>query len=477
MLLETFKQAGLSIQTYLIGSEGVAAVIDPTRNIAPILECLEKRDLQLAYIFETHIHADFLSGARQLAQATQARIIVSGVGLNDAPIVYGYENAHTARGNATYDVGQTTLVAIHTPGHTPEHMSYLLFDKIHPEAPLILFSGDFLFVNSFGRPDLMGVGLRAKLAEALYATIYSERLKKMPDGLMILPTHGAGSACGKEIADIPFTTMGRERQFNPIFNFEGRLDDFTKYVLSNQPPIPTYFSELKKRNLQGAALMAANNISEIPLLSLTDFSSAIWPSQASKSIAAGVQVVDIRQPPAFAAGHIPGSYSVWYSNNLATWAGYVLNYQDPIYLVGDNQTELENAALQLRLIGLDHIKGCLQGGFNSWQAAKLPVASLKTVDVHMLKAALSQKDSQGLVVLDVRSPVEYSSAHISGAVPLELSQLSAHMAELDQSKEYAVICGGGFRASLAASLLLKNGFPRVQNVAGGMRAWLEAFPR
>ncbi len=466
MFLETRKTDGLSIYTYLLGCGDEAAIIDPTRDTAPLLQRLKDKNVTLKYIFETHIHADFLSGAHQLALATGAQIINSGEGLNGTT-VYDYPENVTAANGSRYRIGNIEIQAVHTPGHTPEHMSYLLTDHLRASEPIMFFTGDFLFVGSIGRPDLLGGDTVTPLAEALYHTLYEGPVSALPDHLLVLPGHGSGSSCGKAIGDVASSTLGTERRFNEAFQFKNRKQDFMDYILKDQPAAPKYFSTMKKWNKEGPNILDLNDIRDIPPLGLKEFKNLIW-DETDHTAKENIQVVDLRKPSAFAGGHIPGSISIWYSDNVSNWAGWALDFSKEIFLIHDNEYELKDAVRQLRLVGFDEISGFLEGGFDDWQTSGLPIEHIHVMDVHELDMAIEQN---AIKVLDVRTPTEYQTDHIEGALHIETGYLLNNLDQLNPDENYAIICGGGYRASLAASLLKKNGFSNIYNVLGGMSAW------
>ena len=466
MFLETHKTDGLSIYTYLFGCGDEAAIIDPTRDTTPLLQRIKDKNVKLKYIFETHIHADFLSGARQLAHETGAKIINSGEGLNSLTS-YDYAENDTASSGDRFRIGNIEIQAIHTPGHTPEHMSYLLTDHLRAAEPIMICTGDFLFVGSIGRPDLLGGDTVTPLAEALYNTLYEGPVSSLPDHLLVLPGHGSGSSCGKAIGDVASSTLGTERRFNEAFQFKNRKQDFIDYILKDQPAAPNYFSTMKERNKRGPAILDLNNIRDIPRVGFEEFRNRAWDDE-NRTVKDDIQVVDLRMPAAFAGGHIPGSISIWYSNNVSNWAGWALDFSKEIFLLHDNEYELKDAVRQLRLVGFDVISGYLDGSFDAWQTSGLPIEHVHSMDVHELDKAI---DEGAIKVLDVRTPTEYQDDHIEGAMHIETGYLVNHLDLLNPDDKYAIICGGGYRASLAASLLKKNGYHNIYNVLGGMSAW------
>ena len=467
MFLETVKTEGLSIYTYLFGCGDEAAVIDPNRDIQPLLDRIEAKNVTLNYIFETHIHADFLSGARELANATGATIVASGEGLNGESTNYGYDSITTANNGDHFRIGQVEISGVHTPGHTPEHMSYLLTDHARSTDPIMMFTGDFLFVGSIGRPDLLGGDSVRPLASALYDTLYEGSVTELPDHILVLPGHGSGSACGKAIGDVPTSTLGTERLLNEAFQFKGKRDAFIDYILKDQPAAPRYFPMMKKLNRQGPPILNNPNLTEIPFYRVDQFINKIWDKKKGQPVS-NVQLLDLRKPTAFAGGHIPKSISIWYSDSVATWAGWTLNFNDPIYLIHDNDAELKDAVKQLRLVGFDNIAGALYNGFDSWQTSGYPISKIPTIDVYELKNKLNSDD---LEILDVRTPNEYQTEHIEDSIHIEAGYVIEQIDELDPDKTYAILCGGGYRATIAASLLVKHGFDNISIILGGMSAW------
>lgn len=472
MFLESFNTEGLSIYTYLMGCGAEAAVIDPTRDTAAITNRLRSKNVKLKYIFETHIHADFLSGARQLSSETGAPVIVCGESTDGRKTTYGYPEAQSASDGSVFKIGQIRVELIHTPGHTPEHAAYLLTDLSRSVEPLMLFSGDFIFVGSVGRPDLLGAGPARPLANALYSSLYVGRINRLPDHIQIFPGHGSGSACGKAIGDVATSTLGIERKFNEAFGFENQKQAFIDYILSDQPAAPPYFRMMKKWNKEGPSLIKDTNIRSVNLIELSEFAENILDANTG-SVGDNVQVLDIRKPAAFAGGHIPGSLSIWFSPSLSTWAGWFLNYDQPIYLVHDNASELSEAVRQLRLVGFDNIEGALENGFDSWLTSGNPIDRINTVDSRKLAGMLSDKN---VTVLDIRTPDEYESSHIEESIHIETGYLSTRINELDPKRHYLIICGSGYRSSLAASYLKKNGFRHISNILGGMTGW-ESYQR
>lgn len=453
MILERFFTAGLAQVAYAVGDEvdGVAAVIDPRRDVDAYLAWAAEHGLRIAAVLESHVHADFVSGARELAAATGTPIYAGRRGdqaFPHRPLDDGEEVA----------VGRLRLRALWTPGHIPEHLAYLLIDPAAGPHPVALFSGDALFVGEVGRPDLLGGGETRRLAEQLHHTVV-ERLGRLDDAVVVYPGHTAGSACGKKIGDAPQTTIGREKRANYAFQAPDQ-DAFVRMVLDGLPPAPTYYSVLKGVNTTGPALLR-----ELPT------GEALAASEVAARQTAGALVVDARTPEAFGAGHVPGAVSVGLGPNFAAWMGWLAPYDRDLVLVLDDDARFAEALIELRRIGLDRPLGFLDGGIAAWRSSGRPVALLPQTSVHDLATRLASPET-GLVVLDVRSDEEWAAGHIRGAVHRFAGELAqGEAAPTIGAREVAVICGSGYRSSLAASLGQARGADHAVNVGGGMAAW------
>ena len=447
---------GLAQVAYLVAdpAAGVVAVIDPRRDIDAYLDWANAHSVRIAAIFETHVHADFVSGARELAEATGAPIYASRLGHE--------EFAHTPLDDGDeITIGSVRLRAYFTPGHTPEHLSYLLFDPAHGDQPRALFSGDSLFVGDVGRPDLLGEAATRGLAEQLYHTVV-DRLATLPDDVIVYPGHTAGSACGKKIGDAPSTTIGQEKLVSYAFHAPSQ-EAFITRVLADMPPPPTYYPVLKRVNKVGATLLA-----DLPT------GEALTPEMVATRQAAGALVVDARTPGAFGAGHLPGAIFAGLGPNFLAWLGWLAPYDREIILVLDHDEAFAEARTELRRIGLDRVAGYLAGGLDSWHSAGREVATLPQITVQELQERLAGAEPPA--VLDVRSDDEWTSGHIGAAEHL-FAGLIAQGADLPLdggSGPLAVICGSGYRSSVANSLLQARGYTNLLNVTGGMTAWQEA---
>jgi hydroxyacylglutathione hydrolase len=450
VVFETVRTDGLAHLSYLIGdrSRGQAAVIDPRRDVDIYLELARKHGLTITHAVETHIHADFVSGSRELAARTgTARIYVSVEG--DAH--YGFPH-EPLRDRSRLELGAVTLTAMHTPGHTPEHLAYLATEQGKPWG---FFSGDFLFADSVGRPDLLGAAQTPGLARALFRSLRTA-LAPLPDAVPLYPCHGAGSPCGANICDRQ-STIGHERRHNPALQFTDE-STFIDWVLRTAPPMPRYYPRMKKINAQGPEIL--NGLPAVEWLE---------PAAFRRRLAAGkVQLIDNRQMLAFGAGHIDGAWNLGPRAELSLWAGWMLDEGVPIALVLPREGDLPEVLRQFVRVGFTNFAGCLKGGMEAWVTAGLPVQGLAQLPVQELNKQLPPGDFQ---LLDVRTPQEWDQGHLPDAHYLFLGDLPQKLKNLDRDKPVVVYCASGYRSSLAASLLQANGFAKVHNVPGGYTAW------
>lgn len=453
MILERFEAPGLAHYSYLLGSKGKAVVIDPKRDIDTYLDFARRHQLEIAYVLETHIHADYASGAGALAQAAGAELWLSG---HDEDQAYQYRLPHHAMrdGDDLY-LGDLRIVAIHTPGHTPEHLSFLVYETTRCGQPMSLFSGDFIFVGSLGRPDLLGEASKVQLADALYDAVHS-KIAQLPDGVEILPAHGAGSMCGTAIGQRARSTLGYERFCN-IFMAGRERREFVQTILSTVPEFPDYYRHMKELNSQGPPLF--DQLPGGALLNPAEFRER---NRSSNAV-----VIDLRSPEAFGGAHIPGAFNIGAGPNLSVWAAWVVPYDRPILLAGDENTDLDQARRSLVRVGLDSIVGSLKGGMRAWIEAGFEQAHLPQESVHELAEQLPKQP----FVLDVRSPNEWKAGHVAGALHIPAGSLPKRIAEVPRDCTVHVMCGSGYRSSIAASVLLQAGFGDIVNVPGGMAAW------
>lgn len=458
MKIHRFEIPGLAQYSYILASDGQAAVVDPIRDIDRYLSFAAKNSLVITHILETHIHADFASGALALAEATGAELTLSA---HDSDELYQYSMPHRPlHDNEVINVGRAGIQALHTPGHTPEHLSFLVFDRTRSvTTPVALLSGDFLFVGSLGRPDLLGEAAKNALAHDLYRSLHA-RLADLPDSLEIHPGHGAGSLCGAGMGERAESTLGYERATNPFFALTE--DDFVEQILASVPPMPDYYPRMKRLNAAGA-----------PALPMLPGDQLFSPAElASLATDPSTLLLDIRRPEAFGGAHIAGAINIGSGQNLSLWAGWLLDATHNIVLIdtlGSSDLEaLDAARRSLIRVGLDRIHGHLGTGMAGWIDSGRPFERTLQLSVHEVAAAASTH-----TILDVRSQSEWAKGHIPGAHHLMLGDLPHRLDAVPTGRPIIVVCGSGYRSSIAASLLERGGISPVNSMHGGMAAWMK----
>ena len=452
MILERIKSEGIAHNSYLIGSESDAAVIDPRRDCQIYVELAQQHGLKIKHIFETHRNEDYVIGSLELNYLTGAEIY-HGPGLE-------WKYGNTLRDGQEFNIGKIRLTAIHTPGHTDESMSYAVVDLSSGEATVMVFTGDALFVGDVGRTDLYGPEDAPRLASNLYDSIFN-KLLPLGDGVILCPAHGAGSVCGLNIAERDESTLGIERAQNPLL--QKSRDDFIKHKVAEQPERPHYFRQMEKYNLEGP-----------PLLGCMPLPSPLTPNEFRQEMEKGAVVVDTSEPAAFGGAHIKGAYSIWLEG-LPVFAGWVLSYDRPILMILEDQGHLERAVRYLIRAGYDQITGYLKDGTEGWYNTGFPTESLPLLSVRQLKDKIDRDED--LLVLDTRGQDEWDSGHIKGALHIYVGHLEQRLDEVPRDKPVAVICNVGHRAGLGASILLRAGYQEVYNVLGSVKAWVAAgFP-
>jgi hydroxyacylglutathione hydrolase len=451
MKIERFEIPGLAQYSYVVSANGKAAVIDPIRDIDGYTAYAQQQGLTITHILETHIHADFAAGSTALAEATGAELALSG---HDEGEHYQYAMAHRAlRDGDEIEVGSVRIRALHTPGHTPEHLSFLVFDNERSATePLALLSGDFLFVGSLGRPDLLGEAAKHGLAVDLYKSLH-QRIASLPDHLEIHPGHGAGSLCGSGMSERAQSTLGYERATDPLFHLPE--DKFVEEILASVPPMPDYYPRMKELNALGADVLKAvpggKPLSEATVAALAKQTDTI--------------VLDLRRPESFGGAHIPGAINIGAGQNLSLWAGWLLDSSKRIVLVSEDGDD-EASRRSLIRVGLDHIEGFLAKGMPGWLDAGLETASIRQIS-----PADVESEAKDALVLDVRSDGEWRGGHIAGAEHIMLGTLAHKFASLPNRAPIIAVCGSGYRSSIAASLLAQRGLRKVSSMSGGMAAW------
>ena len=462
LVLEVVESGGLAHYSYFLGdtTHKVAMVIDPRRDVEEYLALAKRHEMTITHVLETHIHADFLSGARELARRTgTTKVCVSAEG---SP-VYGFTPDVNLRHHDTITSGQLQLKALHTPGHTPEHMSFLGASK-EPGGPAWgVFTGDFLFIGSVGRPDLMGVENTDRLTAALFESVQNG-YRGLPDQLPIYPAHGPGSPCGAGIqkaSGVP--TLGQQRATNPYLRLRSEKT-FAQTLLFAQPPVPYYWPGMKVLNAQGPAVLGA--VPPVEMLSPKEFAQRIQDKT--------VQLLDTRGMLDFAGGHIPGAVNIGHDPVMSLWGGWILDPKRPVALVLPRDQAALEASAWLSRVGLaESGMVALKGGMKAWIDTGLDYDDFETMSVHQVRSNFPNTSMQ---LLDVRQPSEWDQGYIEGAGYLFLPEIPKRLSELDTKKPVVVYCGNGYRASIAASLLRREGFD-ARSVPGSYTAWTAAgFP-
>lgn len=457
MFFQHIYDKTLAQASYLIGCQktGESIVIDAKRDVDTYLDIAKQNNLRITHITETHIHADFLTGSRELAKLTGAQLYLSDEGGEG----WLYEFPHIGlKDGSVIKVGNLTLKVLHTPGHTPESISFLLTDHPASNEPVMLFTGDFVFVGDVGRPDLLekaaGIqGTKEAGAMEMYKSI--SKFNALPDYVQVWPGHGAGSACGKALGAVPSTTVGYEKKRNWAFQYPNNENGFVKYLLEDQPEPPKYFAMMKKLNKVERPLLT--EVPKLKKLSTQEFKSALDK---------GMKLIDTRNKVDFAAGFIPGSINIQGNNSFATWAGWFLNYDEPFMLVvAENQ--LEDVTRKLMRIGLDNVYGYISS-VNPWLELGHSLEKSEVISLDEFKQLYTNNNIQ---LIDVRGEAEYKSGHIKGAENIFVGTLGSNLNKFKKDKQIVIHCQGGDRTAIAYSFLAKNGI-KVKNYSAGMNEWV-----
>ena len=450
-MFQRFSDEGLAQNSYVIACDRTrkAAVIDPRRDIEVFVHTAERYQLQIVHAIETHTHADFVSGARALA-AIGAHV-VAGPG---ADLEFPF---HEARHGETIALGDIALEILHTPGHTPEHISIVVRE---PGQPARVLTGDTLFVGAVGRPDLLGEDHAGPLADALFDSLF-QTLLALDDTVEVHPGHGAGSLCGAGIGHEPHSTIGQERHFNPLLQKHHRAE-FVAAVLADLPDTPPYFPRMKRLNRAGPPLLET---AAIPALSAP---------AAAELLDRGALVIDLRSAAAFGIGHPRGALNIAFGSRIGYWAGWVVPEGARIVLLGNDVSQAQEARRQLQGVGFDDVAGYIDQGYAAWRNAALPNSSVELITARELRDRIARRQPQTIV--DVRTAGEWQAGHVDMAINIPVSELEARAAELRKGSVVATICESGFRSSLAASILLRAGGIDVVNVADGTTAYRQLEP-
>ena len=468
MLLKRIYDVKLAQASYLVGcsATGEALVIDANRDIEQYMRAAADEGLRVTHVTETHIHADFVSGSRELAQRAGARLLLSDEGDADWKYRFAAESSATLLEDGDqFMVGNLRFDVMHTPGHTPEHLTFVVTDTPATDRPMGAFTGDFIFVGDVGRPDLLEKaanmsGTMVAGAKTLYRSI--ERFKALPDYLQLFPGHGAGSACGKALGAVPSTSLGYEKIANWGLTVRGEAE-FVQMVLAGQPEPPKYFAEMKRINKEGPALLGGFvQPARLP-------SARLAPLLAKNAI-----VIDTRSAAEYAEGYIPGTINIPLDKSFSTWAGWLVPYGRDFYLIigGDAQLLVREAVRDLTMIGLDHVTGFWGSDvIKDWSAAG---GSLDTVPQLNVGDLAEQMRTGQMTVIDVRGRSEWAAGHLPNAEHIPVGYLSERLDEIPRATPVAVHCQSGARSAIAASILSAHGFTNVANLTGGFAAWQAA---
>jgi hydroxyacylglutathione hydrolase len=451
MHFRQFYLGCLAHASYFIASEGEAVVVDPQRDVRQYLEEAERIGAKIRYVFETHLHADFVSGHQELAAATGAEIVFGALA--------GAEYPHRAiRDGEMLRAGTLTFQAMETPGHTPEGISWLVTDEGDAAQPGKLLTGDTLFIGDVGRPDLAGAkGFSAEgMAGSLYDSLHGKILK-LDDAVEVWPAHGAGSACGRNISAERSSTIGMQRRTNYALRPMPR-DEFIALMTTDRAEPPPYFAMDVDLNRRGVAPLASKSAPPLTATEVRD------------RVAAGSTLLDVRDSASFGCGHVAGSINIGLGGQYASWCGSLLPLDRPVIIVADSEQQVDEALVRLGRVGIENVAGYLDGGVSGWSGMGFPVDTVPQIDVRELHDMLEQP----LQIVDVRNPGEFSAGHVPGALNVPLGQLGRRLGEVDLKRKTIVICAGGYRSSAAASILQQGGVGDLANVIGGTSAWVNA---
>lgn len=455
MFFQTIYDKTLAQASYLIGCQktGESIVIDPKRDVDTYLDVAKQNGLRITHVTESHIHADFLSGARELAALTGATLYLSDEGGPDWAYAFAHEGL---RHNDVIRVGNLTLKVLHTPGHTPESISFLLTDHPATDAPVMIFTGDFVFVGDIGRPDLLEkaagmTGTQDAGARQMYQSV--QQFSQLPEYVQVWPGHGAGSACGKALGAVPSTTVGYEKIRNWAFQYDEDPEGFVEYLLTDQPEPPTYFARMKTLNKV-----------DRPLLTQVPTQKKLSPAEVREGLQNGMKLIDTRNKTAFAQGFVPGSLNIQGNNAFATWMGWLMSYDEPFMLVADD-AQIEDLTRKLMRIGLDKVYGYT----DTVSDLGMELAGADVIDIETFKTYLNRADVQ---VVDLRGASEYKQGHVEGAENVFVGTLERNLDKISRDKPVVIYCQGGDRATIAYSLLVRHGFTNVRNYSGSMNEWV-----
>jgi hydroxyacylglutathione hydrolase len=458
MFFQHVYDKSLAQASYFIGCQkaGVAAVIDPKRDVDTYLEIAKQNNMKITHIMETHIHADFLTGSRELGALTGASLYLSDEGGEG----WEYEFDHVGLKDGTsFMVGNLKIDVLHTPGHTPESISFLLTDTPASPEPVMFFTGDFVFVGDIGRPDLLekAAGIKGTMdagAHQMYKSI--EKFSTLPDYIQVWPGHGAGSACGKSLGAVPSSTVGYEKIRNWAFRFNKDENGFVKFLLEDQPEPPKYFAMMKKLNKVNRPLLTS-----VPAL------KKLSNKEMLDAMSKGVKLIDTRLKTEYAKGYIPGSLNIQGNNSFATWCGWFINYDEKFILLADEK-QLDDLTRKLMRIGLDNIMGYV----SSTEAYVKEGGKLETVPVINMDEFKSVMKEPNVQIVDLRNATEYRSGHIEHADHVFIGTLPKNLDKISKDKKVVILCQGGDRATIGYSILANHGFKNILNYSASMNEWI-----
>ncbi|HSP63222.1 MAG TPA: MBL fold metallo-hydrolase, partial [Pyrinomonadaceae bacterium] len=456
MYFKQFYLNCLAHASYLLGSDGEAVVVDPQRDVDQYIDEAAAHNLKIKYVIETHLHADFVSGHRELAARTGAEIVfgqMAGATIPHRAVADGDE----------LTIGRVKLRIMETPGHTPEGICVLVTDTEVSGQPQRVLSGDTLFIGDVGRPDLAGAkGFTKEMMAAMMYDSLHDKLLRLDDAVEVYPAHGAGSMCGRNLSTATSSTIGEQRKFNYALQPMAK-DDFVRVMTTDLPEAPAYFAKDAEINRTGAA--ALNGLPQVAALS---------PAELIELAAHGAVILDVRDAADFGAGHVPGALNIGLGGQFASWAGCLIPLTASIVIIAKDEARVDEAQMRLARIGMENLKGYLAGGMDAWKEAGLEPALVPQISVAELKELIGTQAS--LQVVDVRRPAEYQSGHAPRAATAPLAELREKLPllALQPTRPTAVICAGGYRSSAGTSILQQLGFANVLNVAGGTKAWIDA---
>ena len=455
MFFQHIYDKSLAQGSYLIGCQktGESIVIDAKRDVDTYIDIAQQNGLRITHIAETHIHADFLAGSRELAELTGATMYLSDEGGTD----WAYEFDHTGlKNDDVITVGNLTLTVMHTPGHTPESISFLLVDTPATHEPVMLFTGDFVFVGDIGRPDLLEkaaglIGTQEKGAHQMYQSL--QDFRDLPAYVQVWPGHGAGSACGKSLGAVASSTVGYETIRNWAFQYEDDEPGFVQYLLADQPEPPRYFAMMKKLNKVNR-----------PLLTSVPTQQKLSADVVQTALNTGIKLIDTRSKVEFARGFVPGSLNIQGNNAFATWMGWFMTYDEPFMLVATD-AQIDDLTRKLMRIGLDNMLGYT----DDITTLGINLQTSDIIDLDTFKTYLNRDDVQ---VIDLRGATEYNAGHVEGAENVFIGTLGKNLDKISRDRPVVIYCQGGDRATIGYSMLVRNGFTNVKNYSGSMNEWL-----